>query len=123
MPRAGAERRRIINHFNTFTAIAAPKPFPPRPFTPGNNNRPKPAGANPNNRYGRRPPEKENPHRTNGEITAPEVRVVGENIEQPRVMSTREALKLADEMELDLIEISPKADPPVCRIADYQKFL
>ena len=123
MPRTGAERRRIINHFNTFTAIAAPKPFPPRPFTPGNNNRPKPAGANPNNRYGRRPPEKENPHRTNGEITAPEVRVVGENIEQPRVMSTREALKLADEMELDLIEISPKADPPVCRIADYQKFL
>ncbi|WP_301960370.1 translation initiation factor IF-3, partial [uncultured Alistipes sp.] len=56
-------------------------------------------------------------------MTAPEVRVVGENIEQPRVMSTREALKLADEMELDLIEISPKADPPVCRIADYQKFL
>ena len=49
--------------------------------------------------------------------------MVGENIEQPRVMSTREALKLADEMELDLIEISPKADPPVCRIADYQKFL
>lgn len=38
-------------------------------------------------------------------------------------MSTRDALKLADQLELDLIEISPKADPPVCRIADYQKFL
>ena len=38
-------------------------------------------------------------------------------------MPTRDALRMADEMELDLIEISPKADPPVCRIADYQKFL
>ena len=51
------------------------------------------------------------------------MRVVGDNIEQPQVMSLRDALRLADEMELDLIEISPKADPPVCRIADYQKFL
>ena len=48
---------------------------------------------------------------------------MGENIEQPTVMSIREALRLADEMDLDLIEISPKAVPPVCRIADYQKFL
>jgi len=39
------------------------------------------------------------------------------------VVSTREALKLADDMELDLVEISPKADPPVCKITDYQKFL
>ncbi len=39
------------------------------------------------------------------------------------MLPIREAIKLADEMELDLIEISPKADPPVCRIADYQKFL
>ncbi len=38
-------------------------------------------------------------------------------------MSTRDALRMADEMELDLIEISPKAEPPVCRIADYSKFL
>ena len=68
-------------------------------------------------------PEKENPHRINQQITAPEVRVVGDNVEQPQVMPIRDALRLADEMELDLIEISPKADPPVCRIADYQKFL
>ncbi len=66
---------------------------------------------------------KENPNRINDEITVPEVRVVGDNIENPGVYSTREALKMADEMELDLIEISPKAEPPVCRIADYQKFL
>jgi translation initiation factor IF-3 len=49
------------------------------------------------------------------------VRLVGDNIPQPQVMSIRDALRLADEMELDLIEISPKAEPPVCRIADYQK--
>ena len=51
------------------------------------------------------------------------VRVVGDNIEGAAVMSIRDAIKLADEMELDLIEISPNAEPPVCRIADYQKFL
>ncbi len=51
------------------------------------------------------------------------MRVVGDNVPQPQVMSLRDALRLADELELDLIEISPKAEPPVCRIADYQKFL
>ncbi|MCD8034166.1 MAG: translation initiation factor IF-3 [Alistipes sp.] len=59
----------------------------------------------------------------NNEITAPEVRVVGDNVGEPRVLPIRDALKLADELELDLIEISPKAEPPVCRIDDYQKFL
>ena len=59
----------------------------------------------------------------NHEITAQQVRVVGDNVGQPVVLSIREAMRMADEMELDLIEISPKADPPVCRIADYQKFL
>ena len=48
---------------------------------------------------------------------------MGDNIEQPVVLPIREALRLAQEQELDLIEISPKAEPPVCRIADYQKFL
>jgi translation initiation factor IF-3 len=50
------------------------------------------------------------------------VRVVGEEIETA-VMSIQDALRLADEMELDLVEISPNADPPVCKIVDYQKFL
>ncbi len=50
------------------------------------------------------------------------MRVVGDNLE-PRVMSIGEALELADQMELDLVEISPNADPPVCKIVDYQKFL
>ena len=61
--------------------------------------------------------------RINDEITAPQVRVVSDELEGAQVMSIRDALNLADQMELDLIEISPKADPPVCRIADYQKFL
>jgi|TARA_B110000444_G_scaffold225904_1_gene230050 translation initiation factor IF-3 len=47
---------------------------------------------------------------------------VGDNVE-PAVMTTIAALSLANELELDLVEISPKADPPVCRIIDYKKFL
>ncbi len=50
------------------------------------------------------------------------VRVVGEEVEA-EVMSVQDALRLADKLELDLVEISPNADPPVCRIVDYQKFL
>ncbi|WP_262511944.1 translation initiation factor IF-3 [Marinilabilia rubra] len=62
-------------------------------------------------------------YRTNRQIRVPQVRVVGDGIENPGVYPTQEAMKMADEMELDLVEISPKADPPVCRIIDYQKFL
>ena len=67
--------------------------------------------------------EKENPNRINNEITAPMVRIVGENVEPNLVLPIKQAIAMADEMELDLIEISPNAEPPVCRIADYQKFL
>lgn len=52
----------------------------------------------------------------------PEVRLVGENVETG-VYKTSEALRLADEFELDLVEISPNAEPPVCKIMDYKKFL
>jgi len=48
---------------------------------------------------------------------------VGENIETPGVFRIQDALKKADELELDLVEISPNAEPPVCRITDFQKFL
>ena len=48
--------------------------------------------------------------------------MVGDNVE-PAVMNTSDAIQLAREMELDLVEISPKADPPVCRIIEYKKFL
>jgi translation initiation factor IF-3 len=58
----------------------------------------------------------------NRAIRAKTVRIVGENIE-PRIVTIQEAMRLAEEMELDLVEISPQADPPVCKIMDYQKFL
>ncbi|MBS2099048.1 translation initiation factor IF-3 [Carboxylicivirga linearis] len=67
---------------------------------------------------------KEEPaHRINRHIRVPQVRLVGDNIDNPGVFSTSDALKMADELDLDLVEISPKADPPVCKITDYQKFL
>ena len=59
----------------------------------------------------------------NEQIRAQHVRVVGENVENPGIYSIEEALKIADDLELDLVEISPKADPPVCKVIDYQKFL
>lgn len=61
-------------------------------------------------------------YRINHQIRARQVRVVGENVEQG-VYSIQEALKIADQKELDLVEISPKADPPVCKVIDYKKFL
>ena len=89
-----------------------------KPFTP------RPAGPRPGNLPPRgRRPEKENPHRINDEITADTVRIVGDNVEPNLVVPISKALQLADEMELDLVEISPNAQPPVCRIVDYQKFL
>ncbi|WP_348773079.1 translation initiation factor IF-3 [Maribellus sp. YY47] len=67
--------------------------------------------------------EEEPQHRINQKIRVPQVRLVGENIENPGIFQLRDALRMADEMELDLVEISPKADPPVCKITDYSKFL
>ena len=64
----------------------------------------------------------EDPHRINNRITAPKVRVVAEDIEAD-IYPTSEAIKLAEERGLDLVEIAPKADPPVCKIIDYKKFL
>jgi translation initiation factor IF-3 len=66
--------------------------------------------------------EQQQEHRTNHMIRVPEVRLVGENVE-PGVYSTIEATKIAQGQELDLVEISPGANPPVCRIIDYNKFL
>ena len=61
-------------------------------------------------------------HRINDRIRVPKIRLVGENVE-PGVYETRQALRMADDMDLDLVEISPKADPPVCKIIDYSKFM
>ncbi|MBR4296639.1 MAG: translation initiation factor IF-3 [Bacteroidaceae bacterium] len=61
-------------------------------------------------------------HRINSQIRAREVRIVGDDVESA-VMATRDALKLAEQKGVDLVEISPNAEPPVCRLIDYSKFL
>lgn len=61
-------------------------------------------------------------HRINERIRVPEVRLVGENV-QEGIYPTREALRIAEQQELDLVEIAPTAKPPVCRVIDYQKFV
>ncbi len=82
--------------------------FPPRP----------PRGAF-NPRFKK---EQQQEHRTNGMIRAVEVRLVGENL-TPGIVSLNEALKIAADLGMDLVEISPGANPPVCRVIDYNKFL
>lgn len=82
--------------------------FPPRP----------PRGAF-NPRFKK---EQQQEHRTNHMIKVPRVRLVGENIEVG-IYPTAEAQRIANEKGLDLVEISPQADPPVCKIIDYNKFL
>ena len=72
-------------------------------------------------------------HRINLLIKVSEIRLVGDNLEEvsevagrkiePNIYNTREAQTWADAMDLDLVEISPKAEPPVCKIIDYKKFL
>ncbi|MGC4058733.1 MAG: translation initiation factor IF-3 [Chitinophagaceae bacterium] len=69
-----------------------------------------------------RPRVVQNEHKLNQEITAPEVRLIREGAE-PIVCTIREALRMAEEEGVDLVEISPNAVPPVCRIIDYKKFL
>lgn len=61
-------------------------------------------------------------HRINDKIVASEIRLVVEG-EEPLVLSVSKALQMAEEQELDLVEISPNAKPPVCKILDYKKFL
>ena len=61
-------------------------------------------------------------YRINDRIRVREVRLVGDNVE-PGVYPTQQALKIAEEQGIDLVEISPNAAPPVCRVIDYQKFL
>ncbi|MEY4126578.1 MAG: translation initiation factor IF-3 [Flavobacteriales bacterium] len=61
-------------------------------------------------------------HRINDKITSAEIRLVIEG-QEPQVMKLSAALALADQQELDLVEISPKAVPPVCKIMDYAKFM
>ncbi|SMO46246.1 translation initiation factor IF-3 [Solitalea koreensis] len=68
------------------------------------------------------PNKKQAEHKINEFIRATEVRLVGENVEQG-VFPLAKAMELADELGLDLVEISPNAVPPVCRVVDYNKFI
>lgn len=61
--------------------------------------------------------------RINDEIKAKEVRLIGKDGEQAGIVTLAEATKLAEEASLDLVEISPNAEPPVCKVMDYGKFL
>jgi translation initiation factor IF-3 len=98
--------------------IATPfqkKTFRPNPnFVKRNDN---------NNRFQYNKGKDEETNRINEEIVSAKVRLVGDNIENPGIYTIFDAIKLARQMNLDLIEISPTAQPPVCRIEDYQKFL
>ena len=82
----------------------------------------KPGGFNKGGFRGRFVPRKEAEHRINNFIRVAQVRLVGDNIE-PGVYDTQAALRMAQDQQLDLVEISPTADPPVCKIIDYNKFL
>ncbi len=86
-----------------------------KPFHPGGPRRP-------NAPFRRGMPVKQEPYAINERIRAREVRLVGDNVETG-IYSIQEAMKIADGLGLDLIEISPTAEPPVCKILDYQKFL
>ena len=86
---------------------------------PGGFNKPGGGGGFNRNRF---VPRKEAEHRINHFIRVPQVRLVGDNVEVG-VYPISEALKMAQDQQLDLVEISPQADPPVCKIIDYNKFL
>lgn len=63
------------------------------------------------------------PLRVNEAVRAPQIRVIDEAGKQLGIMTPAEALRLAEERGLDLVEVSPNADPPVCRLMDYGKFI
>lgn len=80
-------------------------------------------GPNPRADFGRFRIALEREDRRNHQITAPRVRVIAEDGSQLGILPTREALLRAEEAGLDLVEVSPNADPPVCKIMDYGKYL
>jgi translation initiation factor IF-3 len=72
-------------------------------------------------RFDRQPPERD-PTRINERIRVPEVRLIDENGQQVGIMRTQDALRMAQDRDLDLVEVAPDAKPPVCRILDYSKY-
>jgi translation initiation factor IF-3 len=72
-------------------------------------------------RFDRRPPERD-PTRINERIRVPEVRLIGDDGKQVGVVKTPDALRYAQERNLDLVEVAPESRPPVCRVLDYSKY-
>ncbi len=72
-------------------------------------------------RFDRQPPERD-PTRINERIRVPEVRLIDENGQQVGIMRTQDALRMAQDRDLDLVEVAPDAKPPVTRILDYSKY-
>jgi translation initiation factor IF-3 len=72
-------------------------------------------------RFDRQPPERD-PTRINERIRVPEVRLIDETGKQVGIMRTQDALRYAQERDLDLVEVAPDAKPPVCRVLDYSKY-
>lgn len=93
-------------------------PGGPRPGNPSGPRRPQPSQAPRRDSH----QAKQAPNNINEYIRAAQVRLVGDNV-TPGIYSIHEARKIAEELELDLVEISAQADPPVCKILDYQKYL
>ncbi len=89
-----------------------------KPYNPG----PRPAQRPKPQQRGPRQGVKEMPNAINEHIRAREVRLVGDNVETG-IYTIQEALKIAEAQELDLVEISASANPPVCKVLDYQKYL
>lgn len=113
------------------TAIQTRRPFsgPPRtggtgssssrpPYTPGS----RPPPSRPRLSGYQKPKDDDGGLRINDQITTGTIRLIGEEGEQVGVIATREGLKMAEEVGLDLVEISPMATPPVCKIMDYGKY-
>ena len=98
--------------------VLIPGPFRPGGFSGGGGIRPRPGGGgfNRDRRDFHRGP------RINHRISYPKIRVIGADGDQLGVMTPAEAMKITDEYGLDLVEISPTADPPVCKIMDHGKY-
>ncbi len=79
-------------------------------------------GALVKNYFGRRAIAQDRNHRINREIRVPEVRLTGVDGAQIGIVSTAEALRMAEDYDVDLVEVAPNAQPPVCRLMDYGKF-
>jgi translation initiation factor IF-3 len=96
--------------------------IPSSPSSPSNPSNPSGPAFRPRFPRGPVPNQNKDEHRINERIRVPEVRLIDENGGQVGVVSTREALQMARDRGLDLMEVSPNSSPPVCKICDYGKF-